>query len=216
MEAVQKALGMELRHYGRYTEKTKELVSRFQSNNDLDVTGIVDLQTWETMGLSYEDWLYMGAYVHPIVIEKSYTKNQIIEAFIDVGKSYIGTEFVIGASGMPGEGVDCSGYVLQCLYAIGIYPDGIDPVQHSVENEYNCIAMYNDSKFRDIEYSELRPGDLVFYKSNAENNKYPVNHVAIYIGDGKCLEAWIDSVDVYRIDKLYLGYELIGYRRVIW
>ncbi len=216
VEAVQKALGIKVRHYGRYTEETKNLVTQFQTKNGLSATGTVDLDTWIALGLSYEDWMYKGTYVHPIVIDESFTREQILNEFISVGRSYIGTEFVTGASGKPGEGADCSGFVLQCLYAIGIYPDGLDPVQHSVEGEYNCIEMFNDKKFRKVSYSELQPGDLVFYRRTTGDNIYSVNHVAIYSGNGKCLEAWIDRVDEYGIDKLYLGYEIIGYRRVIF
>lgn len=33
---------------------------------------------------------------------------------------YLGNDYVIGASGAPGLGIDCSGLVMQALYAAGL------------------------------------------------------------------------------------------------
>jgi cell wall-associated NlpC family hydrolase len=38
---------------------------------------------------------------------------------------------------------------------------------------------------RKVPLSDLRPGDMVFYKNGDE----PIHHVAMYIGNGKMIEA---------------------------
>ena len=44
---------------------------------------------------------------------------------------YMGDDYMIGASGAPGLGIDCSGLVMQALYAAGIDMSPINPVRHA-------------------------------------------------------------------------------------
>ena len=179
---VEKKLGIRPYTWGYYTERLEDEVAFYQSKNLLDYTGNVDLETWLSMGFSEDEWYNLGTYVSPVSITPQSTRDEIIDVFISRAKEYLRTPFVVGASGKPGEGVDCSGLVLQCLYTIGIYPDGLDPVQHSTVEEYNSRLMYADPKFKDVPIGELLPGDLVFYRRPWS---WSVCHVAIYLGDGE-------------------------------
>lgn len=209
---VQTALDMEASGY--FNQETMDRVAFFQWENGMELTGSVNLETWLALGFSEEEWNTLGTYVCPVAIEKDYTAEQIREVFINTAKTYIETPtpFIVGASGKPGQGVDCSGLVLQCMYAIGIYPDGLSPVQHSVEEEYNSRLMWADPKLYEIRREELIPGDLVFYRRPYMDT---VCHVAIYIGEGKCIEALYDVVEILPLDKLNEGYALKGFKRII-
>ena len=106
-------------------------VKTFQRKHGLSQTGIVNLATWKAMGYSESDWYGLGAYVSPIRVDETSTRSEHIEAMIDRLYDYLGTSYIIGASGAPGTGVDCSGMVMQALYAAGLDISPINPVRHS-------------------------------------------------------------------------------------
>ena len=209
---IQKLFGMKPSIWGYYRSDTIAKVKQFQKNNGLSVTGNVDLETWKTMGFSEESWTSLGSYASPVRIKRTDDRQTMIEQFIECAMEYLDTPYVVGAAGKAGEGVDCSGLVLQCLYAIGIYPDGLDPVQHSTLEEYNSRLMWADEKFKEIEYDELQPGDLVFYGRPWSNR---VCHVAIYLGESECVEALSGVVEVLPLHKEDDNYTLFGFKRVL-
>ena len=195
---------------GYYRQATVDRVFFFQSQNGIEATGSVDLETWLALGLYEKDWFNLGTYVTPVAITESSGREEIIEVFLNTARSYIDTPYIVGASGKPGQGVDCSGLVLQCMYAVGVYPDGIDPVQHSTIEEYNSRLMWADPKLKEVSYGELMPGDLVFYTRPWSSS---VCHVAVYIGNARCIEALYAYVEELPLHKS--GYSIKGYKRVI-
>lgn len=209
---VQAALG--IAHTGYYRQATVDTVAWYQSVNGLEPTGVVDLATWLKLGFSEEEWNTLGSYVTPVAVKRGDKRDVYIEKFIETARSYITTPtpFIVGASGKPGQGVDCSGLVLQCMYAIGVYPDGLSPVQHSTIEEYNSRLMWADPKLIEVSRDELIPGDLVFYRRPWSDT---VCHVAIYIGDNTCIEALYTVVEELPLDKDASGFAIMGYKRVI-
>lgn len=184
------------KNWPRYTGTTKEYVKAFQRKKGLKVTGNVNKATWLKMGYSEYSWYNMGAYVSPIKVNPSSTRKQHVEAMIDRAYDYLGSSYVVGASGKPSQGADCSGLVMQCLYAAGIEMPGINPVTHSwAGHEYESRNMWERGVFKKIPYSEKRRGDLIFYK----DSRGVVNHVAIYLGDGKVIESWPNYVRVANV-----------------
>ena len=114
---------------------------------------------------------------------------------IDTAYSYLNTEYIIGASGKPGTGVDCSGLVMQALYSAGIDPDPVSPIRHSKPGyEYESRNLWN-LPMKHVSYSERQRGDLIFYK----NSSGTIIHVAIYLGNDKVIESWPDKVVVWPI-----------------
>ncbi len=210
---VQKALGMNERIKGYYRDTTIDKVAFFQSKNDIEATGSVNLETWIALGFSEYDWHNLGTYVTPVKIKRESTVDYMRQVMVDTAKEYIKIEtpYVVGASGKPGEGVDCSGLVLQCMYACGIYPDGINPVQHSLEEEYNSRLMWADPKLKEIKRGDLNIGDLVFY---CRPSTGVVCHVAVYIGDGDCIEALSGIVEILPVDKDDYGYAIKGFKTI--
>jgi cell wall-associated NlpC family hydrolase len=109
-----------------------------------------------------------------------------VERVIDRAMSQVGVQYVWGGgsgrgptTGIPDRfgsplnriGFDCSGLMLYAFNGVGINLPRVS------RNQFNAGQK--------VPISELRPGDMVFYK----NGGAPIHHVALYIGDGKMIEA---------------------------
>ena len=191
---VQRKLGLGVRR-AIMDSTTINAVKKFQKNNGITANGVVDITTWKKMGLSERDWYNLGAYASPLKTNPASTRSQCIEAMIDTAYSYLDTEYIIGASGEPGTGVDCSGLVMQALYSAGIDPDPVSPIRHSQPGyEYESRNLWN-LPMKHVSYSERQRGDLIFYA----NSSGTIIHVAIYLGNDKVIESWPNKVVVWPI-----------------
>lgn len=174
-----------------YTSEIADAVADFQAQHGLNATGTVDLTTWLAMGLSEDDWYTLGAYVSPLRIDNTSSRTACIEAMISRAYDYLGDNYIIGASGAPGLGIDCSGLIMQALYAAGIDMSPINPVRHASPGyEYESANIWASSKFKHVDYKERKRGDIIIYC----NEKGTVIHSAIYLGDDKVIEAWPNQV----------------------
>lgn len=182
---VQKKLGC---YYGRakYTSSTAARVKAFQRKKGLKATGHVNKATWLKMGFSEKDWYYLDSYVTPIKVDPSSTREDHINAMVKTAKEYMGTKYIWCASARPGQGVDCAGLVLQCLYAAGIdpLPSGSHVYAYS-RNEYTTRRLWANKKFKHVPWSQKRKGDIIVY----HNGTGVVNHVSLYIGGGMEIES---------------------------
>lgn len=95
------------------------------------------------------------------------------EEIVEYGKLFIGTPYVWGGNDLK-RGVDCSGLTKKVF-------EGFD-----INISRLSYTQVNDGK--EVEKSDLRPGDLVFFDTSGENNKQ-ISHVGIYAGDGMFLHA---------------------------
>jgi cell wall-associated NlpC family hydrolase len=86
---------------------------------------------------------------------------------IAAAKSEIGTPYVFGTAS-PGVSFDCSGLTSWAWGQAGVY------LPHS--------STMQAAMTPDVSYSELQPGDLVFFYS-------PISHVGLYIGGGQMVDA---------------------------
>ncbi len=84
-----------------------------------------------------------------------------------IAMQYLGVPYVWGGAS-PSGGFDCSGLVMYVYAQMGIY------LPHSASAQY-----YSGTP---ISFSELAPGDLVFFGR-------PIYHVGIYIGGGSMIHA---------------------------
>lgn len=176
-----------------YGNNVVNAVKNFQKSHGLPQTGNVDLITWLRLGFNETEWKSWGAYVSPIRVNANSSRNDHIEAMIGRAYDYLGNDYVIGASGAPGLGIDCSGLVMQALYAAGLDTSPINPVSHAQPgHEYESRNMWSSSKFKHVPYSQRQRGDLIFY----QGSNGVVIHVAIYLGNNQVIEAWPNKVVV--------------------
>ncbi|MEG0292448.1 MAG: NlpC/P60 family protein [Anaerovoracaceae bacterium] len=190
---VNKYFGIGNKYWPRYTTLTKSKVKDFQKKKGLKATGVVDEKTWLKMGYSKSNWVKLGGYASKVMINGASTKEDCIEAMISRAKDYIGDNYVVGSSAAPGKGVDCSGLVMQALFAAGIDPYPITPVRHAKPGyEYESRNMWESKKLKTVSYSDRKRGDLIFY----HNGYGTVIHVAIYLGKNKVIDSWPNSVAI--------------------
>jgi cell wall-associated NlpC family hydrolase len=109
---------------------------------------------------------------------------------IDEAMKYIGTPYVWG--GASHSGVDCSGLIMLAYEAAGI------------DFPHYSGAMYDDTMR--VPLVDIEPGDLLFYGYNGDE------HVAMYVGDGKMIEAEMTGTLVHVV-PVRLGYGFFGLGR---
>lgn len=88
---------------------------------------------------------------------------------VELAKNYLGGRYVWGGTTL-GVGVDCSGFT-QALYR---------KLGYSIPRDSRSQARGGMT----ISSNNLKPGDLVFYGSSSY-----INHVAMYIGNGRVIHA---------------------------
>jgi peptidoglycan DL-endopeptidase RipA len=116
-----------------------------------------------------------------------------IQNVIDRALSQVGVQYVWGggtgrgpSTGIPDAfgsplnriGFDCSGLMLYAYNAAGVALPRVS------RNQFDAG--------RKVPVSDLRAGDMVFFK----NGNNPIHHVAMYIGNGKMVEAPYTGADV--------------------
>lgn len=114
-------------------------------------------------------------------------------------QNYLGRPYVYGANGP--NSFDCSGFT-KYVYAQFGY-------------SLNRTATDQLANGYSVEKSELKAGDLVFFRS--EGTVKPVSHVGLYMGDGSFIHASTNNYQI-RIDNLSSGYYsgiFVGARRVV-
>ena len=107
---------------------------------------------------------------------------------IRFAKAQLGEPYVWGAAG-PNTW-DCSGLVQKAWAAAGI------SMVHQARPQY-----WGSKK---LSLSELEPGDMVFFATNASDSN-PIYHVAMYIGGGKMIQAPRPGRGVEIVSLYYMG-----------
>lgn len=120
-----------------------------------------------------------------------------------VALSLIGTPYRFGGAS-PDTGFDCSGLV---QYILGL--------SSPVTLPRNSDEMFRMGKGHSIALSELKAGDLLFFKVGKKSRR--VNHVAVYIGEDRFVHA-PSTGGFVRVDKLDTQYWMrwfTGAKRVL-
>jgi cell wall-associated NlpC family hydrolase len=103
------------------------------------------------------------------------------QAVVDEARKYLGIPYLWGGTD-PRKGLDCSGLVQLVYKNLGIDLPRVSYEQARAGRPVASLA-------------EARPGDILAFDS-------PVDHVGIYIGDGKMIEAPRTGLDV-RVMEVY-------------
>ncbi|WP_050182217.1 C40 family peptidase [Domibacillus robiginosus] len=120
------------------------------------------------------------------------------ESIITYGKKFMGVPYVWG--GTSPSGFDCSGFT-QYIYknAAGI------SIPRTTDQQYKIGTA--------VAKSDLKPGDLIFYKNTY---KQGISHVGVYAGNNMVLNATSsDGIDLVSMDNPYWGPRYAGAKRVI-
>ena len=105
-------------------------------------------------------------------IEENWIELSKEDEVIDTAKSFLGTKYVWAANGP--NAFDCSGFTKYVFREVGIN-----------------LPRYSGHQAKvgiPVTYDELQKGDLVFFDTE-HKFRGKVNHVGIYIGDGKFIHA---------------------------
>ncbi len=112
----------------------------------------------------------------PAYTQTPVTANGSVNDFIAAAKQQLGKRYVYSTEGP--DTFDCSGLVFYCLRAVGVNV-----------SRYSASGFSQVSSWTTVYGREnLRPGDLLFYKSDGSSSTY-VTHVAIWLGGGQILHA---------------------------
>jgi len=173
---VQRALHL-VGHKERYDAATVAAVRAFQAARQLPVTGTVTATTWAALGTGYP--FCVDRYTQQPTVGAGATAQQRIEAMIAYASAQLGRPYIWGGAGPVG--FDCSGLVIQALYAGGVVVPGLNTDLHVQADFRSTHALYA-SHLPHVPLRDRQRGDLIFYG-------YPITHMAIYLGGGRILEA---------------------------
>ena len=115
------------------------------------------------------------------------------ELYAEIGE-WLGVKYRYG--GNSKDGTDCSGLVSQ-LY-LKVYDKKL---------QRNSARMF-EKDCKDIKIKQLQEGDLVFFSSSSRKNR--INHVGLYLTDGRFVHAGskgvvVDSLSAPYYDKHYVA-----------
>ncbi len=110
---------------------------------------------------------------------------------VNVARKYIGVPYVAGGR-TPKSGMDCSGYTSYVLReAIGLNIEALSGTQA------------RDSRGKNVgNLNQAQPGDLLFFDLGARDTWNGIDHVAIYLGNGRMIEAPRPGKNIYET-KVY-------------
>ena len=150
-------------------------VTNFQRRAGLSPTGVVDRATWDAMDTGYP-WTVDQYQASPLPLTA--TRSERVEALIGYAWNQTGSSYTWGGAGPYDLGFDCSGLVLQSLYAAGLDPQPITVIKHGWPDYRTSQELYAYPYFQHVPLAQRQRGDLIFYRSGGV-----VTHVSIYLGD---------------------------------
>jgi len=207
-----KLLGYEIKELdGVYGNETEKAVTKFQHDQNISATGVVNNATWRALkGLKEDPSIKLPAPDKIPAYDKNPSSNlklvpngrQIlpkskVSALIGTARKYIGVPYAFG--GTTPRGFDCSGY-LQYVFA----KHGIG-IPRLADEQYRLGLAAKSAK-------DLVPGDLVFFTTYTSG----ASHCGIYLGKNEFIHT--SSSKGVRIDNLNNDYwkpRFIGGRRIV-
>lgn len=155
-------------------DEEAEVVGQAQTGATYTVLEMVDgqwvkIQTGDSEGYlnTVKSAATVAEHAEEVVVNTSEKRRQEL---VDYALQFVGNRYVYGGRD-PHTGADCSGFTSYVMRnAAGV------ELAHSSSSQAR--------QGREVSAAEIRPGDIVCYSSGGR-----VNHVALYIGDGKIVHA---------------------------
>ncbi len=182
---------------GTYDAATKAKVTAFQRSKRLGVDGVVGTQTWAALSTGYP--FTIDAFQEQPQLPLSASDEQRRETMIGYALKQRGSRYTWGGAGPYTLGYDCSGLVLQALYASGYDPQPITVVKHAEPTYRTSQQLYAHTGMRTLPSAQRQRGDLIFYQDRSG----AVVHVAIYLGDGTMMEAYGATAGIRGVTESY-------------
>lgn len=144
---------------GYFGDITKSAVVKFQEKYGLEPDGIAGTATLNKIEA-------LSGRKIPASRGKSLSLS-----IVDFARRLTGVNYVWG--GTTPKGFDCSGFVRYVFKNFGI--------------TLNRVSSDQAKQGSKVKKEDLIPGDLVFFDTNGGHNR--INHVGVYIGSGKFIQA---------------------------
>jgi hypothetical protein len=154
------------------------VITLIPQEEELEVVDIME-NGWIKFLLDDEEAYVSGDYVDVEErLEKAVTLTELLYGqgvsdvrvdLVQYAKQFVGNPYVWGGTSLT-NGADCSGFTMSIYKKYGV------SLPHHAASQAQLGTK--------IEFSQLQPGDLVFYAKNGS-----INHVAIYIGNGQVVHA---------------------------
>jgi cell wall-associated NlpC family hydrolase len=180
---VQRAL--QLRgHRERYDAATQAAVERFQSRHALPATGRVDRATWQALQPGRPFCIDRFTAQPSLALDATSTARR--RAMTNFAKAQVGRRYIWGGAGPVGY--DCSGLALQSMHAAGLSIPAITTADHQHSAFPSGAVLYHSAGLHRVDFAQRRSGDLIFW-STPGAPAGSIEHVAIYLGHGRMVEA---------------------------
>ena len=149
-------------------DENSEVVAMAEKGESYDVVGKADDSWIKVAAGEMEGYLKVQSSVMLSKAEQSNLSTR--EQLVNYALQFVGGRYKFGGSD-PHTGVDCSGFTKYVM-------------QHGAGVSLNRSSTSQSKQGTAISADQMQPGDLIFYGSGRG-----INHVAMYIGDGKVVHA---------------------------
>lgn len=205
---------------GMYDNETQEAVKAFQKDHKIQVTGIVNRETWWAIKGGKQNTViskpssnnkkeqeknkkpvitnddYIWGNLSSVPYGKPFLAKKEVAGIIATAKDYMGVPYVFG--GNTPSGFDCSGY-LEYVFA-----------KHGIRIPRTADEQYKLGKLMKPE--DLVPGDLVFFTTYEPG----ASHCGIYLGNGNFIHASTSKgVRVDNMDNSYWSSRYYGGKHIV-
>ena len=150
-----------------------------------------------TFGYISADYVRTGFYLVEAVPWSSLANaSPRRRALLEYAQQFIGTPYLYGGTSLTG-GIDCSSFVQQCYKnAAGV---SLDRTSRMQVKHGTAVAL-----------ADAKPGDLLFYADASGT----IDHVAMYLGDGKIIHAAL-SLGQVTISKYNYATQPVAVRNIL-